>query len=135
MTRAEILKKVAALHFPEGSYVVFGSAPMAMAGLREAKDIDFLVSQEMFEDLKQRGWQERDKGGLDKPLVYEDFEAHPNWNFSSYSPTLEQLLATADVVDGIPFAALSEVRKWKAASARPKDGVDVELIDRYLSSL
>lgn len=129
MQKDEIIRKVKALDFPEASFVVFGSAPLAVAGLREAGDIDFLISESLFEKLKQLGWQELDKGGKDKPLVKDTFEAHKNWNFSSYSPTLEQLLSTADVVEGVPFASLQEVRKWKTTSGRPKDLVDIELID------
>ncbi len=129
MNQDEIISKVESLGFPEGSYVVFGSAPLAMAGLREANDIDMLVSNELFENLKDRGWKELDKGGSDKPLVNDVFEAHHNWNFSSYSPTLEQLLESSDVVHGIPFASLEEVRRWKLSSGRPKDLADIKLID------
>ena len=58
---------------------------------------------------------------------------HNNWDFSHYSPTLEQLLETATVIDGVPFASLEEVRKWKAGGERPKDVADLALIDAYLA--
>ena len=64
-----------------------------------------------------------------------DFEAHYAWDFSSYKPTLEQLLLTADVIDGIPFASLLEVRKWKLSSGRPKDFDDIKLIDNHISMI
>ena len=38
MTKNQIIAKMASLNLPQGSYVVFGSAPMAVAGLREAKE-------------------------------------------------------------------------------------------------
>lgn len=106
---------------------------MAVAGLRSANDIDMLVSVELWQNLQAAGWVELDKGGKDKPLTYDVFEAHNNWDFSSYSPTLEHLLASSNVVDGVPFASLEEVRKWKAAWGRPKDMQDVALIDSYTS--
>lgn len=134
MDREQIIAKVKTLNLPAGSYVVFGSCPLAAAGIRKAQDIDMLVSPQVFEELKQRGWTAVDKGKDDKPLAHDVFEAHQNWNFSSYSPTLEQLLATANIIDGVPFAALNEVRKWKAASGRPKDLRDIELIDGYLQA-
>ena len=132
MTGPEIVTKVQQLRWPEGSYVVFGSCPMALAGIREAQDIDFLVSPELFQRLIEEGWAERDKGPTDKPRVYEDFEAHQNWGFSHYAPTLTQLLSTATVVNNVAFASLEEVRKWKASGNRPKDKADVKLIDSYL---
>lgn len=132
MQKEEIILKLKTLGFPKNSYVVFGSCPMTMAGLRAAKNIDLLVSKELFEKLRQDGWQEVYKNSNDKPLAYGVFEAHDNWNFSSYSPSLEQLLVSASVIDDIPFASLEEVRKWKVASGRPKDLADIQLIDRQV---
>ena len=132
MKKEEIVAKVKTLDLPKNSYVVFGSCPLAIAGLREAKDIDLLVSEEVFDKLKKDGWQELQKSPNDKPLVHDIFEAHSNWNFSSYKPSLEQLLTTATVIDEIPFASLEEVRIWKTASGRPKDIVDVALINTHI---
>ncbi len=134
MTAQDIIAKVKAQNWPQGSYVVFGSCPMALAGIREASDIDMLVSAELYEALGRQGWQEVVKSPNDKPLVRGDFEAHANWEFSSYSPTLEELLTKATVVDGVPFASLEDVRKWKAVGGRDKDVKDVKLIDAYLAS-
>lgn len=88
MNKKEIISKVQSLNLPRGSYVVFGSCPLAVLGIREANDIDLMVSKELFEDLKKRGWQDRHKDSNDVPLVLDVFEAHTNWDFSSYSPTL-----------------------------------------------
>ncbi len=131
MTKDEIISKVKELNFPEGSYVVFGSCPMAAAGIREAKDIDMLVSEEVFADLQKAGWKLAYKGPKDKPIVHDIFEAHYNWDFSPYSPSLKQLLSTAIILDGVPFASLQEVRKWKSVSG-PKHLPDIGLIDHYL---
>lgn len=135
MTKQEIILKVKTLGWPRGSYIVFGSCPLAAAGIREANDIDFLVSKELFDSLRKEGWVEVQKGPGDKPLKYDIFEVHESWNFSSYKPTLEQLLASADVFNGVPFASLAEVRNWKIASNRPKDLTDIELIDKHLRRL
>ncbi|KKR31752.1 MAG: hypothetical protein UT65_C0018G0006 [Parcubacteria group bacterium GW2011_GWF2_39_8b] len=131
MTKEDIINKVKILDLPKGSYIVFGSCPLAVLGIREANDIDLLVSQEIYEKLKKDGWEEIDKGPNDKPLVQDVFEAHNNWNFSSYKPTLKDLLVNAMEVDGITFASLEDVRKWKVASGRPKDVNDIKMIDNY----
>lgn len=133
MTKDEIVTKVKSLNLPMGSYIVFGSCPMTAAGLREANDIDLLVSEEVFAKLQKAGWQILDKGSNDNPVVSGVFEAHPHWNFSSYKPTLKHLLTSADSIDGIPFASLKEVREWKVSSGRPKDLADIKLIDKYLA--
>ena len=134
MKSQEIIANVKALSLPKGSYAVFGSCPLALAGIREANDIDLLVSEKVFAELKKAGWQEIDKGKNDKPLVQGIFEAHKNWAFSSYSPTLRDLLADATIADGIPFASLTKDLKWKSASGRSKDLADVELVNQYFKT-
>lgn len=134
VTKDEIIQAVKGLGLPENNYVVFGSAPLAAAGLREANDIDLLVSKQVHDRLRQDGWQEMVKGPDDKPLVHDVFEAHAHWNFSAYKPTLAQLLSRAVIIDDVPFASLEDVRKWKAELARPKDAKDLELIDAYLKT-
>lgn len=129
----DVVAKVNAMDWPANSCVVFGSCPMALAGLRESRDIDLFVSPELYDKLKKDGWETVIKGPKDKPLVHDVFEAHRDWEFSSYAPKFEELLERATVVDGIPFASLTDVRKWKAASGRPKDIADIKLIDNYLS--
>ncbi|MFZ1075727.1 MAG: hypothetical protein WAN50_05130 [Minisyncoccia bacterium] len=134
MTKDEIIAKVKELDLPAGSFVVFGGSPLAVAGLREANDIDLLVTQEVYDDLKDKGWQEIEKGPNDKALSHGVFEAHNNWDFSFYNPTLKDLLVNAVEIDGIQFASIDDVRKWKEASGRTKDIRDIELIDRYLET-
>jgi hypothetical protein len=133
MTGKEIIAKVKDLNLPEGSYVVFGSCPLALAGIRESNDIDLLVNSAVSNRLKSAGWKQISKGPKDKPFVKDDFEAHSNWNFSSYKPTLTKLLKTATIIENIPFASLDEVRKWKESSGRSKDLKDIKLIDKYYS--
>jgi hypothetical protein len=133
MTGLEIIEKVKALQLPEGEYLVFGACPLAVAGLRETGDIDMLVSTGVLKDLEKRGWVQIYKDEDDKPFTHDIFEAHDSWNFDGYTRTLDELLKTADIVDGIPFASLQDVRAWKLASARPKDLRDIELIDTYLA--
>lgn len=135
MIKEEIITKVKTLNLPKGSFVVFGAAPLAVLGIREANDIDLLVSSETYKKLKNSGWKELPKGPNDIPLVYDVFEAHDNWNFSPYSPKLEHLLASAIEFEGVLFASLNEVRKWKSVSGRPKDLLDLKLIDQYLEKI
>lgn len=88
MTKQEIIAKVKELNLAKDSYVVFGSCALAIAGIREAKDIDLFVTPEVLVQLRQTGWQELVKAPNDKPLVYECFEAHDNWDFSPSKPNL-----------------------------------------------
>ncbi|MBI2798427.1 hypothetical protein HYX70_04005 [Candidatus Saccharibacteria bacterium] len=133
MTKQEIVASVQKLT-PPGSYVLFGSCSLAALNLREANDIDMLVSEDLFEELKSSGWKQIYKGPKDEPVTYDAFEAHSSWGFSPYSPTLGHLLSSAVVIEAVPFAALEEVRKWKQGRLSTKDIRDIKLIDNYLAS-
>lgn len=134
MKREEIISKVKSLALPEGSFVVFGAGPLAAAGIREANDIDMYVTPEVIEQKKALGWQLLDKGGRDIPLVHDCFELHTNWDFGhGYDPAFVDILARATVIDGVPFASLADVREWKVVAGRPKDLIDIELMDKYLA--
>lgn len=132
MTKQDLISKVKTLNLPKDSYVVFGSGPLVALGIREVNDIDLLVSSEIYKQLKSLGWQRIYKGPKDTPIIHDIFEAHDNWDFSSYSPTLTDLLRDGFDVDGVSFASLEDVRKWKVASNRPKDIADIKLINSYI---
>lgn len=69
MTKNDIIAKVKELNLPAGGCIVFGSCPLAVAGLREANDVDMLVDDEIFESLRKAGWTQVVKGESDKPLT------------------------------------------------------------------
>src|SRR4051812_37240321 len=99
MNKDEILEKVKDLDLPPGEYVMFGSCPLAAAGIRKAGDIDMLVSDKLLDHLRREGWQEIDKGPDDKSFVSDVFEVCSSWKFYSYQPTLKELLKSADYFD------------------------------------
>jgi hypothetical protein len=133
MVLNEIISEVKALGLPEGEYVLCGSCPLTAAGIRETQDIDLFISDRLHDELVARGWKDIPKEGHDRPLTFGHFDAHTDWHIGSYDPSLEEMLATATVIDGVPFAALEEVKKWKSQHQRPKDLADIELIDAYLA--
>jgi hypothetical protein len=134
MTLQEILSEVKSLHLPDGEYVLCGSCPLTAAGIRETADIDMYVSESLRDKLVTDGWQEVPKEGHDRPITYGNFDAHTDWHIGSYDPSLQQLLDTATTIDGIPFASLKEVVKWKTQQGRPKDLLDIKLIRTYLDN-
>lgn len=125
----DIIKHIKSINLPDGEYIVFGSCPMTVAGLRESSDVDVLISEVLYDRLLEAGWEPQEGKNGDKPLEHGIFDAHTNWHIGDYNPTLKELLLTATVIDGVPFAHLFEVRNWKAALGRPKDLADIELID------
>lgn len=134
MTKQDVLEKIALLKLPKGEYIIYGATPFAIYGIRDVNDVDMLVSKKLYEELEKKGWKKVTKGPKDEPVTFDIFEAHNTWEFSPYAPTLSELLSRATVVEGIPFASFEDVRKWKETSGRPKDLVDLKLIDDFLAS-
>lgn len=128
MTPEQIIQKVKELNLPKGEYLVFGSAPICMRRIRNCEDIDLFVSPRIYRELKATGWKETKFATLEKA----PFEVGADWEFGAYNPSLKELLAQADIFDGVPFASLKDVIAWKKTFGREKDLADVQLIKNYL---
>ncbi len=133
MNKDELIRKVKALNLPERGYIVFGSGPLAAHGIREVNDIDLFISEEIYEKFKKEGWEEKTLETGDKYLVRGDIEAFADWGYREYNPSLEKLLDKADIIEGVPFAPMEEVLRWKLVFNREKDARDIELIKDKLS--
>jgi hypothetical protein len=134
MSLDEVITTVKKLKLPEGSYIVYGSGPLALHKIRDVNDVDMLVTKELKTELKASGWEEINKGPNDTPVVKGDIEAHDTWSFCDYNPTLDELLSRADTYEGVAFASLEDVLQWKSASpASDKNLKDIEIIQAKLS--
>ncbi len=130
----DIFAEVKRLNLPLGQYVVFGAGPLAAHGVRETTDVDLFVTPTLYQALKADGWEEKEltnpPGGV--CLFRGIYEADDTWHYGDYDPKPEELIQAAEVIEGVPFAPLVEVLKWKRAFGRPKDVADVGLIERHL---
>lgn len=127
----DIVAKVKELDLPYGQYVVFGSGPLAVHGIRETRDVDLFVTTELYSQLKDQGWEEKEWELGGTYLSKDIYEVDDSWSYGNYNPKPEEIIAIAEIHKGVPFAPLTEVLKWKQAFGRPKDLEDIELIQAY----
>ena len=138
-----ISERVKELNFPLGEYVVVGGA-MEAHGIRDAKDLDIVVTENLFNTLVSAGWLicecgnciEYQANGSTKRMLKKlgvDILSEYSWK-NTYRAVTKDLIANADIIDDIPYVQLEELVKWKKACAREKDLMDVELIENYLHS-
>ncbi len=132
----DIVKEVKALKLAFGEYVVVGSGPLAIRGIRPAHDIDLMVTQKVYNTFKRLGWKEEHFPETERPwvLFHGSFDISTSWSVNDYRPTFEQLLKSADSIEGVPFANLKDVLQWKKTCGRDKDLKDVALIETYLKN-
>ncbi|MFA6158230.1 MAG: hypothetical protein WCV82_04195 [Candidatus Paceibacterota bacterium] len=132
----DIINQVKNLKLTKDQYVVVGSGIMAMHGLKEIHDIDIVVSPEIFEGCKNKGWKTMHYTYPDKPgeiyLKQGDIELYTDVNCRNFNPTLQELLSKAEYFSGIPFICLDDLIKFKTEYNRPKDHKDIELMENYL---
>lgn len=133
--RVDIFQRVQALGLPLGQYVVFGGGPLAAHGIRSTTDVDLFVTSALYERLKLAGWEEKDvqAPGEGRYLAQGIYDAACTWHYREYNPAPEELIAAADIIQGLPFAPLAEVLKWKRAFGRAKDLADIALIEEFMT--
>jgi hypothetical protein len=132
-THLEELKK---LNLPEGQFAVISSGALAVRGIREAKDLDVMVTIPLWNELIKK-----------YPVINQDGVSRIQFNneIEILDPTrsaygdqmivpIEEMFAKADVFDSIKFMNLEHLRKIKQKMAREKDLRDIALIDVYLKT-
>ena len=128
-----VIAEVKKLDLPLGQYVVIGSGIMAQLGLREANDVDIAVTPALYATLRASGqWEEEERYGkifLKQGAV----EINPQLDWEGYATTAEEAIASATIIDGVPFMNLTELLKFKRALGRAKDLPDIVLIEEYLA--
>lgn len=131
------IDKVKAINLSEGSYIIVGSGILDVLGIRDANDVDIVVSEDVYKELKNSGFEEIEveyDGVKKKLLIKDDYEVLMYWRSPRGDLFLEDLLEDSQIVDGVTFVSLEMLIRWKKWSGRDKDIVDVELANKYLKN-
>ena len=128
------MQLVLGLGLDADSYIVVGSGVLAMLELREAGDLDLIVSPEGFQRFDEDpAWKRKTFSDGNYSLVQGDCEIMLDWDSPDRSPNLEMLKADEVVIKGISFVTPTRLLAWKERHRRPKDLGDIELLMNYLA--
>jgi hypothetical protein len=128
----EFLKKLKELNLPRGKFAIFGSGPMGIRGLREIGDLDVIITEDIFNNFKQRPDFKLDKKKSGNEYLEKDgIEFYKNWHPGDWD--INKLIQDSEIINDWPFVRLEEVLKWKKLKMRDKDIKDIELIENYLN--
>lgn len=134
----DIVSRVKILNLPKGEYCVFGSGVLEIHGIRKAKDVDVLVTEKLYQELKQQGWKRKWffwRTLWSKAIVKGTNEAFNNLYWAnSYRPKTEDLIARAEYYDGIPFLTLHDLLEFQRNLPRKKDKDGVRRVEAYFAS-
>ncbi len=125
-----IVERVVATGLPLDQVIVIGSGILDALHLREARDIDLVVTPGLFQLLKQSGDYSHEVRHDEDVLERNDQEIWTSWDGCDF----EALLSDGTVIDGVQFAHPQFVLDWKQRNGRDKDARDIQLLEKYLRS-
>lgn len=131
---APLFSKLLSLKLPNDDYAVIGVTCMLIRDIvPEVKDIDIIARKSAWEKAISLGKPlvPASKVGLVVDLFDNKIEVFNAWAPGEWD--IDELIDTADVIDGIRFVTLENVRKWKQIFGRDKDLVHIKLIDKFLN--
>lgn len=128
------LKKIG---LPIDEFVIVSSGALAIRGIREAKDLDVIVTNSLWNKLTAT-YQTEVENGVER-IKFD------NSNIEILNPaqsifgnsgvvSVEEIFEKADIFGGIKFINLNHLKKIKLKLGREKDLKDIELIDEYLKN-
>jgi hypothetical protein len=131
--RHPLLRRLITMGLQTGDFVVFGSAPLLVHGIRaDVRDIDIVA--------RGAAWQQARATGVaavgpitGSPMAYfwgGRIEVSPQWTSPNWDVDL--LIHNADAVQGVRFARLQDVLAHKRALGRKKDEADIAAIELHL---
>jgi hypothetical protein len=129
-----LLNVLLGLELDADDHAVFGSAPLFMHGLKDSlRDLDVIARGRAWRrtlELSRNGVllpPETPPSGLGHMVRHpeeaiEIFDQWPNID-------VDELIDSAELVEGIRFVQVGDVLRWKAISNREKDRRDIEIAD------
>ena len=122
------IKRVKELNFPLDQFVIIGSGLLDAYGLRPADDIDLVVSNSLYEDLKRTGIYQESIRHDEGYLIGDKLEIWQTWG-PEYP--YEKIKATAVDIEGVNFINPDLLIVRKRQLGREKDFADIKLLEQY----
>lgn len=129
MTLAEVELNVKGLGLPTSDYVLFGSLPLLAHGLtNHVNDIDILARGSAWQHAQTLSKAELAPMG-EWRVNLTDIEIYNAW----LGMDVEAIIDRAVVINGLPYADLSDVLAFKQKLNRPKDAEHIRLLELFLA--
>ena len=126
-----LISRLLELELPPDDFAVFGSGPLMARGWRESRDLDIVARGAAWEKAKKVGVESYTSDGAVK-YVIGPIEVFDSWAPGQWD--VNGLIDGAEMIDGVRFASLDNVIKWKRLMGRPKDLEDIKLIEERMAA-
>lgn len=116
------------LNIPKEDFVIYGSAPMVLRGLKEKNnDLDVLVRDSLWDKLSVKYPNNVNGDYIDINGV--SF-THTDKNFLG---DIDEVIKNSDIIDGYHILSILETKRWKEKVGGERHLADVKKIDEYLT--
>jgi len=122
------IQHVKELNFPLDQFVVIGSGLLDVRGLRTADDIDLVVSNSLYEILKQTGDYQESTMHDESYLFSDKLEIWQTWGPEYDYQTIR---SSAITLDDVSFINPGLLIIKKRELGRDKDFTDIKLLEKY----
>ena len=129
----KLLKELDNLDLPNNQYAITASGTLAVRGIRDSKDMDIIVTEELWERIASKYEVRKERFSMFSIGNIQVLGNGSNFTNPALKSTREQI-ENADVIDGRRYVKLETVKKFKKDLGRDKDIRDIDLIDEYLKS-
>lgn len=127
------LEEVRKMDLPLGKYAVLGSGPLAIRRVRDTKDIDLIVTPDIYAYYKkQKDWKIRFAYG-NFFLRKGNLEIWKKIGFWKSRVSIRDFINRAELIDGLPFVNLHDFIYWKKKGFRDKDKEDAKLAEDWIN--
>ncbi|SNY15190.1 hypothetical protein [Paractinoplanes atraurantiacus] len=129
------LTRLLKLELNPDHFVVFGSAPLLMHGLRdEVSDLDVVARGAAWERASTlaESLVTSSLGGMMASFDNGAIQVSTGWISPGWRP--DDLIDGAEIIAGIRFARLDQVLEYKRQLRREKDLKDIEVLERRLQA-
>lgn len=117
---AKLLEELDSLKLPEDQYVIVGSGPIGVRGIREIGDLDILPTPILWQELAKK-YPVKYKDPIDEIEIGDISILGEGSMFKDDSvATLEEQIQTADILEGHRFLNLELLKKFKQKKVEKK---------------
>lgn len=124
-----LLKLVTELDLNPHDFVIFGSGPLLAHGLRKSiRDLDVVARGTAWQRVSECGFPATGAiSGAPMALFWGNrIQFSPEWISQDWDPG--DLIDRAEIIQGLPFAQLTDVLAYKQKLDRPKDRPDIDAL-------
>jgi len=133
LSNNQIFVKLNSLGLSVDDYAVFGSGPMFAHGIKDlGHDLDIIARGNAWRQAcSTSSPQTAIFGGLVVNLFNGEIEIFDSWAPGDWD--VNDLIDTAEIIEGIRFVTLENVVKWKRLMGREKDRIHIKMIEDHLN--